>query len=131
MKRYVLLLALAMMGVPSWAASGQLTTSSSTCTSSANCLTVMLPEDKGGAGLQVAGTWTGTITFEVTVDGQNWVSKNVTPSTSATQVTSTTSNGAWQISLTGFVGVRMRASATMTGTALVTVNPSYAGYGAP
>jgi hypothetical protein len=126
MKRYVLLLALAMMGVPSWAASGQLTTSSSTCTSSANCLTVMLPEDKGGAGLQVAGTWTGTITFEVTVDGQNWAAISVTPSNSSTTVTTTTANGVWQVNLSGAVGIRMRASATMTGTALVTITPSYA-----
>jgi len=127
MKRYLLIALLALAAIPAWAASGIITTNGSDCSVSTRCLVVNLPQDKGGAGLSLSGTWTGTIQFEVTVDGgATWASASVTPVGSSTTVTSTTANGTWQINASGFTGIRMRASATVTGAATATITPSAA-----
>lgn len=127
MKRY-LLIVLLLATLPVWAASGKITTSASSCSvSNVSCLIVNLPEDKGGATLTLSGTWTGTITFEASGDGgTTWTAVNCTPLGSTTAVTSSTSNGTWQVNMAGFTGIRMRASATMTGSAVATITPSAA-----
>src|SRR5664280_159207 len=126
MKRLsTVLLFIALWAMPSWAASSIITTNGTTCAIATNCLVVSLPEDKGGATLTLSGTWTGTIQFEATGDGgATWASVNVTPLASTTAVTSTTSNGTWQVNAAGFTGLRMRASATMSGAAIATITPS-------
>lgn len=123
MKRLsMVLLFIALWGIPMWAASNTITTSASTCAALANCLVVNLPQDKGGATLTLSGTWTGTISFEATGDGgATWVAVSVTPLASTTTVTSATANGTWQVNTAGFTGLRMRASATMSGSALATI----------
>ena len=128
MKRLsTVLLFIALWAMPSWAASNVITTSGTTCVLEASCLIVNLPEDKGGATLTLSGTWTGTISFEATGDGgATWVAVNVTPLASTTAVTSATANGTWQVNAAGFTGLRMRASATMSGSATATITPSAA-----
>lgn len=132
MKRLAILIALATLLVaPAWAASGQLTTSGSTCVSSGvTCLIVPLAQDKGTAGLTIAGTWTGTITFEGSADGGiSWTAIDAWPLGSRTAVTTATAVGQWQVNVAGLTTIRMRASATITGTANVTINSSYAALG--
>src|ERR1035438_2815857 len=128
MKRYLLLLAIALsMTTVGWAASSVITTNGTTCSPATNCLVVSLPQDKGGATLTLSGTWTGTIQFEATGDGgATWVAVSVTPLNSTTTATSTTANGTWQVNTAGFTGLRMRASAAVTGSAFATINPSAA-----
>lgn len=123
MKRYLLLLAIALsMTVQAWAASSIITTTGSTCSPATNCLVVNLPQDKGGATLTLSGTWTGTISFEATGDGgATWVAVNATPLNSTTAATSATANGTWQVNVSAFTGIRMRASATMSGAATATI----------
>jgi hypothetical protein len=130
MKR-LLLIALLAFTPSAFAASGFLTTSGTTCSATGvTCLIVSLAQDKGGAGVSISGTWTGTITFEGTVDGgTSWSAINAYPLNSGTAVTTATANGQWQVNVTGLTGVRARASATMTGSALVTITPSYASLG--
>lgn len=126
MKRYTLL-TLLLIAPSLWAASGTITTNGSDCSVSTRCLVVNLPQDKGGATLTLSGTWTGTIQFEASGDGgATWASLNVMPSNSVTPVTSTTGNGMWQVNMAGFTGIRMRASATVTGSAQATITPSAA-----
>lgn len=131
MKRYLLLVTLAALTlVPqAWAASNTITTSGSTCVLSVTCLTVNLPQDKGGASLTISGTWTGTITFEATADGgTTWVAIVAMPVAATTAVSTATANGLWQVNVAGLTGIRMRASATISGSALATITSSFASF---
>ena len=110
-----------------------ITTNGSSCpgTTNTTAIVVNLPEDKGGATLTVAGTWTGTISFYGTGSGGIngggiWTALSVLPIGSSTAVTSTTANGTWQVNVAGFTGVCMLSSASMTGSATVTITPSAA-----
>ena len=81
---------------------------------------------QGAAGVQLTGTWTGTIQFEGSVDGGTFVSLSLIPSSSATgeaaaDVTSATANGAFSANIGGYSLVRARASAWTSGTAVVTM----------
>jgi hypothetical protein len=75
----------------------------------------------GGAGFQVSGTWSGTITFECSVDRTTFVALNAAPYNSSTSVTTTSGNGAFQSTITGCTMVRARMSAYTSGTASVTI----------
>lgn len=83
----------------------------------------------GELAVQITGTWTGTMTFEVTVDGANWASYELNPSTDMSGTTSslaatTTGNGVWIGPSSGFSGFRVRFSTYSTGPAVVTVRYS-------
>ena len=130
MKKLCLAALLILLGAvgQSFAASAVLTTNASSCPASTNtsALVVYLPQDKGGATLTISGTWTGTISFYWTGDGGTtwralgaWLS-----STPGTIVTSATTDNTWQTNPSGGVGICMLSSASMTGSATVTVNYS-------
>jgi len=132
MKRLVIGILFGILLVaPSWAASGTLTTSASTCASTGvTCLIVPLKQDNGAAGFAISGTWTGTITFEGSADGgTSWTAIDAWPLGSRTAVTTATAVGQWQVNAAGLTTLRMRASATMSGAATVTITPSYASLG--
>ena len=76
----------------------------------------------GTVVLQLTGTWTGTVQFEVTLDGITWVSRAAYSGTAS--VTSSTANGVFVLPTAGFTTVRVRASAWTSGAALVTVRAS-------
>jgi phage head maturation protease len=90
----------------------------------ANDASVTLPyrhHENGGVGVQIAGTFAGTLQFEVTVDGTNYVgvfTNNVT--TNANAVTTTTA-GVYKFSAVGVSSVRVRSTAWTSGTAVVTI----------
>ncbi len=73
----------------------------------------------------VSGTWTGTLTFEGTTTGAVWRSILITKTVDASTATTTTANGTFHVANVGFVGVRLRATATVTGTAFVTATAGY------
>ena len=126
MKRYtILLLLMATLGASAWAASANLTTNGSSCPVATNTTALVLGlADKGGATLTVAGTWTGTISFYGTGSGgMVWTALSATPLGSSTAVTTTTGNGTWQVNASGFTNICMLSSASMTGTANVTITP--------
>lgn len=75
----------------------------------------------GGVGLQLTGTWTGTVSFEASIDGQTYVALNMVPSNSATAASSATGNGCWTANVAGFGVVRARFSTATSGTVLVTL----------
>ena len=132
MKRIAIgILLTVLLVAPAWAASGTLTTSGSACTvTGVTCLIVPLTQDRGAAGFTISGTWTGTITFEGSADGgTTWSAIDAFPLGSRTAVTTTTAGGQWQINAAGLTTLRMRASATITGAAAVTITPSYASLG--
>ncbi len=69
-------------------------------------------------GIEISGTWTGTIAFEGTVDGGNWYALAAAPSAGGATVGSTTASGMWVVSSAGLLQVRLRCSAAMTGAAI-------------
>lgn len=75
------------------------------------------------AVVQLSGTWVGTLQFEATSDGTNYIALPatvvVTPAVS--DVTSATANGAWRLDVRAFNTARVRASAWTSGTATVHV----------
>jgi hypothetical protein len=88
----------------------------------------------GGIAIQIQGTFTGTITFEATVQGQDFTAFRVTPVASSTQVTTATAPGLWTASTVGFLAVRARMSLYTDGQAIVylkaaTASPGGAGGG--
>ena len=74
----------------------------------------------GAVGLQLSGTFTLTVQFEATVDGETFVGLNMLPSNSATAVSSTTAAGAWRANVAGYRLVRARVSAFTSGSANAT-----------
>lgn len=86
----------------------------------------------GGIGVQLSGTWAGTIAFEVTIDGANWRPVNLTPTNSSTQVTSATANGIWFGTVAGVWKFRARRTVVTSGSVVVnlqTDSPSPGGAG--
>ena len=74
---------------------------------------------------QVTGTWVGTLTFEVSVNGTDWVPqacKRSAETNSTTLVTSKTSNGIAALSTIGVPWFRVRMSAYTSGSATVTIH---------
>lgn len=70
-------------------------------------------------GLDISGTWTGTLTFEQTSNGATWRTLWVTNAATGVQVSSTTAGGTFTVA-NNFIGVRVRATAAITGAATVT-----------
>ena len=80
----------------------------------------------GGVALQLSGTFTLTVQFEATVDGQTWVSLRMLPSRSVSGATSSTSAGAWSANVAGLKLLRARVSAYTSGSAELTILASAA-----
>lgn len=84
------------------------------------CATFALDTQTGGLTLSVSGTWTGTITFEGTNNDGVWTSLLATNLATGAQATTTTANGLFSITNAGVIKVTARATAAVTGSALVT-----------
>jgi hypothetical protein len=70
---------------------------------------------------QITGTWSGTITFQVSNDNTNWNGLGVVTSGGVNSLTQTTTvNGAFFTALAGFNFVRIRFTTYTSGTANVT-----------
>jgi hypothetical protein len=72
-------------------------------------------------GVQVTGTFTGTLTFETSIDGVTYTALNMTPPNSTTPATTATAAGLWNGTCAGFSIVRARFSAYTDGSAVVTL----------
>lgn len=76
----------------------------------------------GTVGFQLAGTWSGTVTFEATIDGTNWVAANADPVPSGAAASTATGNGIYQVPCAGFSQVRARFSTATSGQITCTAN---------
>ncbi len=93
---------------------------------SGSSLSLGLNSNSGATVIQAsdpAGTFTGTIQFQRTADGTNWVTA---PSTDATPVTSATAPGAWQVNVAGYQAVRACLSNQSAGSLTVVITSSVA-----
>lgn len=81
--------------------------------STANCSSI---------GIQITGTWTGTITLEASVDGVNFSVLGIHNAADGVIFSAFTTVGmGFSNDLGGFVAFRARASAAITGSAIVTI----------
>jgi hypothetical protein len=100
----------------------QTATGSLTATNQAATLT---PVGCAFAGVQITGTWAGTVQFEGSIDGTNFFALGAFPPGSLlAPVTSATANGQWFLPCGGLNKVRVRCSAFTSGTIAVTVQGS-------
>ena len=81
--------------------------------------TVMEVKGLANMAMQVTGTFSGTITFEATVDNTNWVSIQVVNIADGTVSTTATAAGIYQCGVAGLTKVRARVSAWASGTITV------------
>lgn len=89
---------------------------------SGGVVVVRPPDTKGALLIQVTGTWSATLTFEGSVDGTTFVDVPATNVTTSSAGTTTTANGVFSISGSGWQFVRLRATAYSSGTAVVTIS---------
>jgi len=106
--------------------SGTITTNSSDCSTAGSCVSIPGPWAPTFAtvGVDLSGTWTGTCSFEGTIDGATWRAVAANPVAGGSAVTTTTAGGGWQVQAAGLVAFRVRGSATMTGTVIVKLQAS-------
>jgi hypothetical protein len=71
------------------------------------------------AVLQVTGTFSGTVTFEATLDGTNWIAVQGINLNSGAATSSTTSAGLFRFDIRGLFQLRARISAYTSGNITV------------
>ena len=81
----------------------------------------------GAVGVQLAGTFTGTIQFEASIESGTFVALNMLPSNSTTAAPSATAAGAWSGNCGGYRIFRARASEWTSGTARVAISSAVSG----
>lgn len=75
-----------------------------------------------GGGVQLTGTFTGTVQFEETLDsGTTWIAKTVYPAAGGAGVTSATATGQWKFANGGSTNFRVRCSAYTSGPIVVDI----------
>lgn len=101
--------------------------STTTCPG-AGCQTFIV-EGMGSAGVQITGTFVGTLQFEQTIDNATWMTLSLTPNGGSVGVTSATATGLWFGSIAGAKKMRVRFSAFTSGTANVSTSVTSARLG--
>lgn len=69
--------------------------------------------------VQITGTFVGTVTFETSLDGTNWVATGLAAVGTGTVATAPTAPGAWWLTPNGVNLFRARVSAWTSGTITV------------
>jgi hypothetical protein len=107
--------------------SGTLTTSAGTLAVSTQGTSALM--------VQITGTWTGTINFQVSLDGSTWQTANLVPvPTIGGQeghpfVSNTTANGNWTLPVGGIQQFRVQTTGLATGTANIELTAGQGQYG--
>lgn len=107
---------------------GSITTNGSTCAVNNACILLTLYNSPAvstaSATIVISGTFSGTLQFEASTDGVNFVSIPGVPVAGGTSVSSTTAVGTWSFGIAALSTMRVRASALASGTATVTIQDS-------
>lgn len=75
-----------------------------------------------GGGIQLSGTFVGTVQFEESIDGgTTWIAKTVYPAAGGAGVSSATAVGKWKFGLGGSTHFRVRCSAFTSGPIVVDI----------
>lgn len=93
--------------------------------SGGGCVTLLLSGGQAGVAIQIgASVFSGTITFEGSVDGGTYQPLLMMPLGTTTAVTTATGAGIWTAGVGGLVSVRARMSSYTSGTAGVNIGGS-------
>lgn len=90
---------------------------SGTITAAAQTVVVSLDDGQQAVGMQLQGTWSGQVEFEVTLDNTVWVARNVFNVNTGVLVNAATTNGIYVGNFAAFNAYRVRASTWTSGTA--------------
>ncbi len=130
-----LLILLSLLGLPSLALAQSLgpqqiiNAADSACATQNTCA-VFAPGNSASLTFGITGTFSGTLTFQGTIDGTTWVTLQVTNLASgATPVTTATSTGQFALSNTGLVSVRVAGTSWTSGTAVINATRGYSAKG--
>lgn len=104
---------------------GSITASGANCSTAGACVSTGLLNNIGALVITASGTFVATVALEGSGDGGlHWTSLNAVPIPIASQATSFTAPGFWQVAVAGLTNVRARCSAFTSGTAVVQFNTS-------
>jgi hypothetical protein len=81
----------------------------------------LTPPGLAGFGIQITGTWAGTVQFEGSIDGVTFAALSATPIGGTVSAVQATVNGLWQAAAP-LVSMQVRMSAWTSGSAVVTLN---------
>lgn len=126
---FALLVALTAATLPV-AVCQNLSTSGSITVQAAACLTgsgsgyvyYLLPSNASSVAVALSGTWSGTVQFVGSVDGNAWGTLSATPIAGGSAVTSATANGIWSLAMAGLKYVCAYASTYSSGTVAVAMS---------
>ena len=91
------------------------------------CVAAQLPQNSGSFSIQVLGTFTGTVQFEVSNDGINFYNQTGYPTPTGAAVSDTVNTaGLWRFQAGAYSWVRARASALTGGTPAIRIYTSAA-----
>lgn len=126
MKKILLLLALVLTPIAAVAQSqiGQaqivnVIDSGTACVTAPTACASFQLASQPAVAISIAGTWTGTLTFEGQVLASPFATMVVTKMSDGTGVSTTTANNTFSVPNIGFTNIRVRATGAMTGTATV------------
>ena len=111
---YLAVLAVVSLGPQCWAQAPQSITGTA-------CTPGIDVSHQATVGIQVTGSWSGTIQPEVSVGGQAAVDVQVIPSTSTTPQSTITANGVYTANVSGY-STFLLCGGTVTGTATIYFN---------
>jgi hypothetical protein len=97
-----------------------LTSASTTCTAN-DCAVLNLQAGDATAGITLAGTFSGTVTFEASAGGQQWQALSCQPWTGGAFASTATATGGWECDVAGKTNLRARFSSYTSGTAVVSL----------
>jgi len=97
-------------------------------TAAEQAVTISNLRGAGSVSVQLTGTWTATVTFEVSNDGTNWVAVELTTPDGAAAASTATTTGIYCGPIAAHFKFRARCSAYTSGTIVTTVCTSPAGY---
>ena len=96
-------------------------TATGTLTAAAQTVVLSMASGMSSASAQITGTWVGTITFEGTVDGTNWVAINGVFAGTSTPGSTITANGVVRLTPGGLTSIRLNMTAFTSGSAVITM----------
>lgn len=96
-------------------------TSTGTLAAAAQTVALSVIGGMSAATIQITGTWVGTVQFEGTVDGTNWVPINGVFAGGTAPGPTITTNGVIRVTPGGLASFRVNATAWTSGTATITM----------
>jgi hypothetical protein len=87
--------------------------------STTNAYTDVFTSGASGVAVQVGGTFSGTVSFQASVDGANFLPVLMMPANSTTAVTSSTTGNVFTATLNGIRVLRAKMTTYTSGTATV------------